>query len=284
MSIDRIADLMPRFLSELQTRADFPFRDQAPKSGLKALDHVMQRFRAGELTVIGGRPAMGKTSIVANISTHAAIEQGLPVLIFSESTSEEILLRLMATRGGINLGRLRKGNLTDAEWPAVSKSVEDLRKASLFVQQLTDLSCEGIDREAQLLHKTSGPLGLILIDSLKLNPELHERVEGPHPARQLKSLAMTLQVPVVATAPLLSSIESRFRKNPMLSDLIDAEAIERDADVIMFVFREQYYSGGSDQELGFADIQIARNRSGPTAGIRLGFRQGVARFEDLCVT
>lgn len=283
MSICRIADLVPQFLDELQERADFPFRDTGPLFGLKDLDHVMQGFRAGDLTVIGGRPAMGKTSIVSNIAAHVSVEQGLSVLIYSDASPEEMLFRLMATRGGIHLGRLRKGNLSDLEWPAVSKTVEELRNARLFVHTLTNMTCEDIVKEAQQLHRKAGPLGLVLVDSLKLSTGHHGSSEDPHPARQLKNLATTLQIPVVATAPLLSSIESRFRKNPTLSDLIDAEAIEQDADVILFLFREQYYTGGSEQELGTADIQVARNRCGPTASIKLGFRQGVARFENLSV-
>lgn len=281
MSTYRIADLVPQFLDELQERADCPFCDAGPLSGFGDIDHVMQGFRSGELTVIGGRPAMGKTSIVSNIATHVAIEQELSVLIFLENSPEEMLSRLMATGGDNNLERLRKGNLIDREWTAVSNTAEELRSARLFVRSLTGLACEDMVKEAQQLHKEAGPLGLVLIDSLKLSAVSHGHIEVPHPAQQLKDLAMALQIPVGVTAPLLSSIESRRYKNPRLSDLVDAEAIERDADVILFVFREEYYSGGSAQELGTADIQIARNRCGPTASIKLGFRQSLGPFEDL---
>ena len=283
MPTQRVADLMPQFLEELQERADHPFTDPGPLTGLKDLDRVLRGFRRGDLTIIGGRPAMGKTSLVANIGGHVACTQDLPVLILTELSPQEMLARLMATRGGINLRGLRSGGIvTDSEWPEVSRCVEELRNSPLFIQALADLSYPNVLLEAERLHQKHGPLGLILIDCLKLDTVSKDGVSELHPTPLLKKLAMKLRVPVVATAPLLSSIESRFDKRPFLSDIPFADVIERDADVILFLFREQYYKGGSDHELGAAEIRIARNRSGgPTASVKLAFRHGMARFEDV---
>lgn len=273
---------LPQFLEELQERVDHPFTDPGPLTGLKDLDRVLQGFRRGGLTIIGGRPAMGKTSLVANIGAHVACTQSLPVLILTELSSQEMLARLMATLGGFDLRRLRSGTVTDSEWREVSRCVEELRNSSIFIQALADLTYPNILSEAERLHQKYGPLGLILIDCLKLYTDSKDGVAELLPTPLLKKLAMELQVPVVATVPLLSSIESRFDKRPSLSDIPLADTIERDADVILFLFREQYYKGGSDQELGTAEIRVARNRSGGlTASCNLGFRQGIARFEDL---
>lgn len=282
MSTHRVADLLPQFLEELQERADHPFTDPGPLTGLKDLDRVLQGFRAGELTIVGGRPAMGKTSLVANIAVHVACSQGLPVLLFSELSPQDMLARLMATHGGINLRRLRSGALSDGEWPEVSRCIEELRNAPISIQALADLTDVVLLSEAERIHEEHGPLGLILIDCLKLDTGTGEGSAALHPTQFLKKLAMKIQVPMVATAPLLSSIESRFEKRPFLSDLPLADVIERDADVILFLFREQYYKGGSDHELGAAEVRVARNRSGgPTASVKLAFRHGIARFENM---
>ena len=225
---------------------------------------------------------MGKTSLVANMAVHAACMQDLPVLVFSELSPQDMLARLMATHGGIDLRRLRLGNLTDGEWPEVSRCIEELRNAPIYIHDLMELTDAGLVSEAERLHQEHGPLGLILIDCLRLDTGTGVGSSALHTTSQLKTLAMKLHVPVVATVPLLSSVETRFDKRPSLSDIPLADTIERDADVILFLFREQCYKGGSDHALGTAEVCVSRNRSGgPTASVKLAFRHGVARFEDL---
>lgn len=274
-----VADLLPQFLDDLLHRTDqFPV-GQSPSVGLRGLDQVLGGLRAGELIVIGGRPAMGKTSLAINLCTHVAVDQQQPAMVFSELPLARWLARMIATRGGIDLFRLARGRLTDTEWPKLTATIDEMKSARVVVCNIGRLAELRFDTECQRVQQERGPLGLVLIDSLQLS-EQHSDAGGLKVA-QLKRLAVDLKVPVVVTAHLHSSLESRPVKQPQLSDLIAAEAIERHADVVMLVYREQYYAEGSFDMAGAAQVFVARNRAGATAKIPLVFRQGVARFEDL---
>lgn len=274
-----VADLLPQFLDELLQRADQVPASRLPSTGLRELDHVLGGLRAGELIVIGGRPAMGKTSLAVNICTHVALAQQQPVMVLSELPLARWLARMIATRGGIDLFRLDSGRLSDTECPKLTATIDELKDAKVFFCDTGKLTESSLAAECHRIHQERGPLGLVLIDNLQLNEQ--PSGAGESKVAQLKRLAADLKVPVVATAHLHGSLESRAVKQPLLSDLIAAEAIERHADVVMLVYREQYYAEGSFDMAGTAEVFVARNRAGATAKIPLVFRQGVARFEDL---
>jgi replicative DNA helicase len=276
-----VANLLPQLLDELQQKAEHGPAHRGPTTGLRDLDHILGGLRSGELIVIGGRPAMGKTSMAINICTHVAVVQQLTVLVFSELPLARWLVRMVATRGGIVLFRLDSGLLAGTEWPKLTATIEELRGAKVLLCDIGKLASSNFAAECQLVERERGPLGLVLIDSLQIDSEQHPAVDGMTVTQRLKQLAVDLKAPVVATAHLQSSLESRPIKQPQLSDFIAAEAIERHADVVMTLYREQYYLDGSVDMAGTAEVFVARNRAGATAKIPLVYRQGVARFEDL---
>jgi replicative DNA helicase len=276
----RVADLVNPFLDILQERADMPFEASGPCSGLRDLDRILEYFRPGELAIIGGRPAMGKTSLTVNIAVHTAIEKGLPLTIFSETTHMQMMSRLMATLGCLNLLRLSSGRLRNEEWPNVSAAIEKLRSAQICIVNMADTTNLNFEAEVREIQRKSGPSSLVLIDSLQIDEQENRAPKDEAVTRRLKKIAVELQIPIIATTHLWSSVEARAVKRPTLSDLIAAESIERDADIVMLVYREQYYKGGSTDAVGTAEVFVARNRNGGTACVDLAFRQGVARFEN----
>lgn len=276
-----VADLISPFLDSLQERADMPIEASGPCSGLRDLDRIVGCFRAGELTILGGRPAMGKSSLAVNIVVHSAVEKGLQVTLFCETSHMQMMSRLLATLGCLDLSRLASGRLRDDEWPRVSEAIEKLRSARIFIASMPDTANFNFKVELAEIQRSSGPSSLVLVDSLQIEDRENGVPKEETMTRRLKNIAVELQIPVIATTQLWSSIESRAAKRPTLSDLIAAESIERDADIVMLVFREQYYKGGSTEAVGTSEVFVARNRNGATASVTLGFRQGVARFENI---
>ena len=255
-------------------------------SGLRDLDKLTSGLQRSDLVIVAGRPSMGKTTFVMNIAEHAAIESKLPVLVFSmEMPADSLAMRMMSSLGRIDQHRIRTGQLTDEDWPRVTSSVHMLSDAPLFIDDSAGLSPAEMRARARRLVREHGQLGLIVVDYLQLMqvPGFkadNRTAEISEISRSLKSLAKELNVPVIALSQLNRSLEQRQDKRPVMSDLRESGAIEQDADVICFIYRDEVYNDDSPDK-GCAEIIIAKQRNGPIGKIKVAFLGQFTRFEDL---
>ena len=255
-------------------------------TGLKDLDELTSGFQRSDLVIVAGRPSMGKTTLVMNIAEHAAIKGSQPVLVFSmEMPADSLAMRMMSSLGRIDQHRIRTGKLDDDDWPRVTSAVHMLSEAPLFVDDTPALSPGEMRARARRVMKEHGQLGLIVVDYLQLMkvPGFkadNRTAEISEISRSLKSLAKELHVPVVALSQLNRSLEQRQDKRPVMSDLRESGAIEQDADVICFIYRDEVYNEDSPDK-GCAEIIIAKQRNGPIGKVRVAFLGKYTRFEDL---
>jgi replicative DNA helicase len=258
------------------------------RTGFYELDHMTAGLQKGDLVILAARPSMGKTALALNIAENVAVNEGLPVIVFSmEMGAAQLALRMVGSLGRINQQNLRTGKLGDDEWSRLSEAVERLGKVSLFIDESPGLTpTEVRSRARRLARQFGGTLGLVVIDYLQLmsgssdsSDENRATVLGEI-SRGLKGLAKELQCPVVALSQLNRSVETRTDKRPMMSDLRESGALEQDADVIMFIYRDDYYNKDS-KEPGVAELIISKQRNGPTGTVRLTFLKPNTRFENM---
>ncbi len=255
-------------------------------TGLSDLDELTSGLQKSDLVIVAGRPSMGKTTLVMNIAEHAAIKANKPVLVFSmEMPGDSLAMRMMSSLGRIDQHRIRTGKLDDDDWPRVTSAVHMLSEAPLFIDDSAALSPSEMRARARRLVKEHGQLGLIVVDYLQLMkvPGFkadNRTAEISEISRSLKSLAKELQVPVIALSQLNRSLEQRQDKRPVMSDLRESGAIEQDADLICFIYRDEVYNEDSPDK-GTAEIIIAKQRNGPIGKVRVAFLGKYTRFEDL---
>ena len=253
-------------------------------SGYRRLDEMTGGFQPGNLVVLAARPAMGKSALVCNIAENVAWKAKLPVAFFSLEMSEtELAHRFIASRARIHSDKLRKGKVTK-DWPKVLRACNELAEAPLWIDDSSDLSLMDLRAKCRRLHASSGGLGLIIVDYIQLmRPEdiRAGRVEQVgQMSRGLKVLARELDVPVIALSQLSRAPEQRPDKVPMLSDLRESGSIEQDADIVSFIYRDDYYNEDSERE-GEADLVIAKHRNGPIGKVTLAFQAEYPRFMSL---
>ena len=278
-----VVDLMDR----VQEMADNPNDITGVPTGFYDLDRMTAGFQAGDMIVLAARPSMGKTALAINIAEHVALNEGLPVAVFSmEMGASQLAVRIVGSIGRINQGHLRTGKLTDEEWPRLTEAIEKLRNISLHIDETPGLTPSELRANARRLARQCGKLGLIVVDYLQLmsgsgnsNGE-NRATELGEISRGLKMLAKELQCPVIALSQLNRSVEQRTDKRPMMSDLRESGAIEQDADIIMFIYRDEYYNKDS-KEPGVAEVIIGKQRNGPTGTVKLAFLNQLTRFESL---
>lgn len=255
-------------------------------TGLSDLDELTSGLQPSDLVIVAGRPSMGKTTLVMNIAEHAAIKACKPVLVFSmEMPGDSLAMRMMSSLGRIDQHRIRTGKLDDDDWPRVTSAVHMLSEAPLFIDDTAALSPAEMRARARRLVKEHGQLGLIVVDYLQLMkvPGFkadNRTAEISEISRSLKSLAKELKVPVIALSQLNRSLEQRQDKRPLMSDLRESGAIEQDADLICFIYRDEVYNEDSPDK-GTAEIIIAKQRNGPIGKVRVAFLGKYTRFEDL---
>jgi replicative DNA helicase len=280
--------LVVDLLDRVQELADNGAEDvTGVRTGFYDLDKMTAGLQKGDLIVLAARPSMGKTAFALNIGENVAINEGLPVAVFSmEMGASQLALRMVGSIGRINQQNLRTGRLNDDEWGRLSETVERLRTAHVFIDETAALSPNELrSRARRLARQFGGTLGLIIVDYLQLmsgsssNEENRATVLGEI-SRGLKALAKELQCPVIALSQLNRSVETRPDKHPMMSDLRESGAIEQDADVIMFIYRDDYYNKES-KEPGVAEIIIGKQRNGPTGTLKLAFIKQNTRFDNL---
>jgi replicative DNA helicase len=254
-------------------------------SGFRDLDEITGGFQPGNLIVIAARPSMGKSALVTNIAENAAIDHGHPVALFSLEMSEtELAQRFVASQGRIKGDELRKGRVPDGKWPKILQASAKLAAAPLFIDDSSDVGIIEIRAKARRLHQQQ-PLGLIIIDYLQLmrpDGRVESRVQQVgEMSRGLKILARELNVPVIALSQLSRAVETRGQsidsKRPLLSDLRESGSIEQDADLVAFIFREEYYDKDTERA-GIADIIIAKHRNGAIGDVELTFAKEYPKF------
>ena len=258
------------------------------RTGFFDLDRMTSGLQPGDLIVLAARPSMGKTAFALNIGEHVAVSEGLPVVVFSmEMGASQLALRVVGSLGRIDQSHLRTGNLRDDEWSRLSESVEKLRNASIFIDETPGLSPSELRARARRQARQCGQLGLIIVDYLQLmsgsgggSEENRATVIGEI-SRGLKALAKELRCPVIALSQLNRSVETRTDKRPMMSDLRESGAIEQDADVIMFIYRDEYYTKDQCKEPGVSEIIIGKQRNGPVGTVKLAFLKPLTKFENL---
>ncbi|MGY0193663.1 replicative DNA helicase [Leptothrix sp. BB-4] len=256
-------------------------------SGFVDLDRMTAGLQPGDLIILAARPSMGKTAFALNIGEHVAVKEGLPVLVFSmEMGASQLALRMVGSLGRIDQQHLRTGALRDEEWGRLSEAVDQLRNISLHIDETPALNPTELRARSRRLARQCGKLGLIIVDYLQLmsgssaSSGENRATEISEISRGLKALAKELQCPVIALSQLNRSVETRTDKRPMMSDLRESGAIEQDADVIMFIYRDEYYNKDS-KEPGVAEIIIGKQRNGPVGTVKLAFLRPLTKFENL---
>jgi replicative DNA helicase len=251
-------------------------------TGFPDLDKLTSGFQASDLIVIAGRPAMGKTMLGLNVAENISIRSNKPVLIYSmEMPAYQLALRLMASLGRVELQKIRTGQLADLEWEKVTNCMSMIAEKKLYIDDTPALTPVEVRARARRLMREHGELGLIVVDYLQLMrfPGADNRAnEIAEISRSLKALAKELDVPVIALSQLNRGLEQRQDKRPMMSDLRESGAIEQDADIIIFIYRDEVYNKESPEK-GVAEIIIGKQRNGPIGTVRLTFRGQYARFD-----
>jgi replicative DNA helicase len=253
-------------------------------TGYHDFDDMTSGLQSSDLVIIAGRPSMGKTTFAMNIAEHVAIKSRLPVLIFSmEMPGESIVMRMLSSLCRIDQLRIRTGKLADDDWPRISSTVSMLTDAPMYIDDTPGLSPAEMRARARRLAKEHGQLGLIVVDYLQLmqvpgNNE-NRTAEISEISRSLKGLAKELKVPVIALSQLNRGLEQRTDKRPVMSDLRESGAIEQDADLIVFIYRDEVYNENSPDK-GTAEIIIAKQRNGPIGKTRLTFMGQYTCFEN----
>jgi replicative DNA helicase len=252
-------------------------------TGFTDLDEMTAGLQPADLIIVAARPSMGKTALAVNMAEHAAIKSRKAVAIFSmEMSASQLAFRLISSLGRIDQQHLRSGDLADEDWPRVTSAMTLLSDAKIFIDDTPALSPAELRARARRL-KREHDLGLIVIDYLQLmavpgNKE-NRATEISEISRGLKALAKELNIPVIALSQLNRSLEQRTDKRPVMADLRESGAIEQDADVILFIYRDEYYNQDSSDK-GLAEIIIGKQRNGPTGTVKLTFLGRYTRFES----
>ncbi len=275
-------------LTKAVDRIETLFQKDEPITGLGSgftdFDQMTSGLQPADLIIVAGRPSMGKTTFAMNVAENVAIQSQVPVAVFSmEMPGESLAMRMMSSLGRIDQHRVRTGKLEDDEWPRLTSAVSILAEAPLFIDDTPALSPIELRARARRLKREHGGLGLIVIDYLQLMqaPGQGENRTNEISAisRGLKSLAKELEVPVIALSQLNRSLEQRTNKRPIMSDLRESGAIEQDADLVVFIYRDEVYNEDS-QDKGSAEIIIGKQRNGPIGTVRMTFLGQYTKFEN----
>ena len=280
--------LVVQLLDRVQEMADNPNDITGVRTGFYDIDRMTSGMQAGDMIVLAARPSMGKTALAINIAEHVALHEELPVAVFSmEMGASQLAVRIVGSIGRIDQMHLRTGKLTDAEWPRLTEAIEKLRNISLHIDETPGLTTSELRANARrLARQCGGKLGLIVVDYLQLMSvsssmsEENRATAVGEISRGLKMLAKELGCPVLALSQLSRGVESRTDKRPLMSDLRESGAIEQDADVIMFIYRDDYYNKDS-KEPGVTEVIISKQRNGPTGVVKLTFLKEMTRFENM---
>lgn len=275
-------------IDELYNR-DNPNDITGVPTGFADLDKMTSGFQPGDLVIVAGRPSMGKTALSLNIGEHVAVEQGLPVAVFSmEMAATQLAMRMLGSVGRLDQHKLRTGRLADDDWPRLTHAIQKMNEAQLYIDETPALSPIELRARSRRLARTCGKLGLIIVDYLQLMSSAsghgeNRATEISEISRGLKALAKELDCPVIALSQLNRSLEQRPNKRPIMSDLRESGAIEQDADIILFIYRDEVYNPDSADK-GTAELIIGKQRNGPIGNVRLTFMGQFTKFENFAGT
>jgi replicative DNA helicase len=255
-------------------------------SGFRDLDRITSGFQEGNLVVIAARPSMGKSALGLGVAANLAVRKGVPVALFTlEMSKSEVTQRLMCSEAKVESQRLRTGKLSAEDWPRLTAACDKLAKAPIYVDDTGSITMMEIRSKARRLKSKHADLGLIIVDYMQLmtsGTTAENRVqEVSQISRSLKVLARDLDVPIVALSQLSRAVEQRHDKRPILSDLRESGSIEQDADIVMFIYRDEYYNAEESDQQGLAEVIVAKHRNGPTDTVKLSFLKRYAKFSDL---
>ncbi|MXX17354.1 MAG: replicative DNA helicase [Gammaproteobacteria bacterium] len=279
-----IQELLTRSVDHIEELYESKETVTGMPTGFTDLDEMTAGLQRGDLVVVAGRPSMGKTAFAMNVAEFVALEKNRPVAVFSmEMPGEQLAMRLLSSIGRINSNKVRTGRLGDDDWPRLTSAVGLLDKAPIFVDDTAGLNPLDLSSRARRLSREHNDLGLVVVDYLQLMQSMENNenraTEISNITRALKMLAKELNVPVMVLSQLNRSLEQRPNKRPIMSDLRESGAIEQDADVIFFVYRDEVYNEESEQK-GRAEIIIGKQRNGPIGMVPLTFLGEFTRFEN----
>ena len=254
-------------------------------TGFVDLDEKTAGLQPGDLIIVAGRPSMGKTALALNMAEHVAVDNGLPVAVFSmEMSATQLAMRMLGSIARVDQHKMRTGRIADEEWSRLSSAMERLHNAPIFIDEAAALNALELRARARRMRRQAGKLGLVVVDYLQLMSASQEgenrATELSEISRSLKALAKELGVPVVALSQLNRAVEQRNEKRPMMSDLRESGAIEQDADVILFIYRDEVYFPDKVEARGKAEVIIAKQRNGPIGKVDLTFLGEYTRFEN----
>jgi replicative DNA helicase len=255
-------------------------------SGFRDLDRLTSGFQPGNLIIVAARPSMGKSGLGLCMAANLAVRAEVPVAMFTlEMSKSEVTQRLMCSEAKVESQRLRTGKLGADDWPRLTAACDRLAKAPIYVDDQGSITMMEIRSKARRLKTRQPDLGLIIVDYLQLmtsGSTVENRVqEVSQISRSLKILARDLDVPILAMSQLSRAVEQRHDKRPILSDLRESGSIEQDADLVMFIYRDEYYNPEESDQQGLAEVNLAKHRNGPTDMVKLSFLRRFAKFADL---
>jgi len=280
-----ISSLLPENLDRIEALYDRGESITGLSSGYRDLDGKLSGLQPNALYVLGARPAMGKTAFALGMAANSAMKDQRPVLIFTlEMDQLELSQRMLCSEALVDSGRVKTGKLEESDWTKITHAVGRLAEAPIYIDDNPQTSVMDIRAKARRLKSREGDLGMVVVDYIQLmtgrsNAESRQ-VEVSEISRNLKILARELEVPVIALAQLNRGLEQRTDKRPMLSDLRESGSLEQDADVVLFLYRDEVYDETSPDK-GVAEVIIAKHRNGPTGKVRMAFRGQFTRFDDM---
>lgn len=279
-------DLIKKVFVELEKRVERKELVTGVTTGYIRLDQMTSGFQGSDLVIVAARPSMGKTAFALNMAMRAAINQNVPVAVYSlEMSMEQLMMRMLCSFGKVDLSKLRKGFLDDEDWKRLYEAADVLERAPIFIDDTPALTTLELRARTRRLKAEHG-VGLVMVDYLQLMRSSRRtdsrELEISDISRSLKALAKELNIPVIALSQLNRKVEERTKKRPMLSDLRESGAIEQDADIIMFIYRDDAYNKREDNpRKGIAEIIIGKQRNGPTGTAELAYLSSHTAFEDL---
>ena len=284
-TMGKIHDLLDETLDRLEQLYEAGEGITGTPTGFIDLDELLSGLQPSALIIVGARPAMGKTAFALNVAAHAAVREQKPTLIFSlEMGHLELTQRMLCSEANVDAKKMRDGKLNEDDWTRISNGIGRLADAPMWIDDNPNLTIMEIRAKARRLKSQAGGLGLIIVDYLQLMSGRagaeNRQVEVSEISRGLKILARELECPVIGLSQLSRTLEMRQDKRPMLADLRESGAIEQDADVVMFLYRDEVYNPGGESE-GMAEVIVAKHRSGPTGTINLGFVPRFTSFRNL---
>jgi len=283
-SFDHVSDLVRESFEQITRMYESGGEMTGTPTGFRDVDQMTSGLQPGNLVVVAGRPSMGKSAFALGVAANLAVHHDIPVAVFTlEMSKIEVVQRFLCAEARVELQRLRTGKLTQEDWPRLVKACDTLTKAPIFVDDTRMTTMLEIRAKARRLKAREPSLGLVIVDYLQLmgSGSIEHRVqEVSQISRSLKVIAGDLDVPVMALSQLSRAVESRNDKRPLLSDLRESGSIEQDSDLVMFLYRDEYYNDQSEDQ-GLAEVILAKHRNGPVGTEKLAFLKRYAKFADL---